>query len=79
MEGRGGVKNLQRVNWQRIKNLAPDAGAENIVGMRWYGEATGFVDTVNDLASGPPFEIGQLRTKAKEVAILGGHFDAGDN
>ncbi len=78
-EGGCRIKNFDRVHGKRLQSCKPDSGAEQIVRMRRNGEPAALVNDVADFARRFSFQIGQLGTDTKQMAVGGRHLDSRKN
>src|SRR5947207_15952904 len=77
-----GVEDLQRIDRQSFECGEANAGAEQIVGMWRYGEATVFVNQRTDIARGAslqPRPLRQRRPDATQMTFGGGDFNSRNN
>ena len=75
-QGGGGVEDFQGVDRQSFQDGKANAGAKEIVRVRRNGQPAAFVNDFADFAGRLAFQIGEGRADAKQVAFVGGDFDA---
>src|SRR5436190_19193433 len=76
---RRGVENFDRIDGQRFQNGKTNAGAEEIVRVRWNRETAALMNDFANFARRSSFQlrwIRQSRADAKKMAVGRCHFDS---